>query len=401
MIAALRRLARERGLSVWLVGGAPRDALLGLPALDLDVAVPAQPRAAEDLARALASAGFGTLVALSEEPPRVYRVAGRRHMVDLAELERRTITEDLGRRDFTANALAIDLSTGQWLDPYAGTDDLARRRLRLVRRENLSDDPLRTFRAARFVATHGLAPDRAVSEACRAFGPRLAQVAPERIGAELTRLLEAPRIVPAWRFAVRTGLLSPALRPGTPAGLWKAAGRTLSCLEPDPAARLPADRRRILRLAAIARALGLGPGEAAAWLRHLRRGSGEAGRVARLLEAEGAAARLEPSAGPWAWIHDSGDAAEDALFLLVAERPAARSLARRLRLALASARRRRRARGWPEVSGSDVMAWTGGAPGPKIGRLLRDARIEILAGRILSRGAARRWAEGRAASTTP
>jgi hypothetical protein len=47
------------------------------------------------------------------------------------------------------------------------------------------------------------------------------------------------------------------------------------------------------------------------------------------------------------------------------------------------------------------MAWTGGAPGPKIGRLLRDARIEILAGRILSRGAARRWAEGRAASTTP
>ena len=384
-LAALRRLARERGLPVWLVGGAPRDALLGLGAPDLDVAVPAE---AEALARQLASAGFGTLVPLSEAPPRVFRVAGR-HVVDVAELERPTIAEDLGRRDFTANALAIDLATGEWLDPFGGIADLAGRRLRLVRRENLADDPLRTLRAARFLATHGLAPDRGVSEACRAFGSRLETVAPERVAGELTRMVEASRIVPAWRFAARTGLLSPALSPGTPTGRWAAATGVLSRLEPDPAVRLPPDRRRVLRLAAIAGGLGLGPREAAAWLRRLRRGSAEAGSVARVLEAARSAGALRPAEDPWPWIHDAGDAAEDALSLLAAERPASKPLVRRLRAALRRARLRR----LPAVSGSDVMAWGGVAPGPEVGRLLRELRIEILAGRIRTRRAARRMAE--------
>jgi len=382
-VAALTRVCRDRGIAVWLVGGAPRDALLGRPALDLDVAVPS---GAEAVARALAEAGFGTFVALSEEPPRVFRVAGR-HTLDVAELERPTIAEDLARRDFTANALAIDLSSGEWLDPFGGGGDVARRRLRLVRRENLADDPLRTFRAARFYATHDLVPDRAVRQACRDFGPRLEGAAPERVAAELTRLLEARRIAPAWRFAAQTGLLSPALRPGTPPARWHAALRVLARLERGPVAALSPGRWRILRMAAIAGSLGLGPAEASAWLRRLRRGASEAGKVARVLEAAETAAAAESPAGPWAWVHDAGTEAGDALSLLAASRPRAKRIVRRLRAALARARR------GPRVSGGDLIGWTGIAPGPEIGRLLRELRIEILAGRVRSRGQARRWSE--------
>lgn len=385
LVATLIRVCRERGIAVWLVGGAPRDALLGRPALDLDVAVPS---GAEAVARTLAGAGCGTFVALSEEPPRVFRVAGR-HILDVAELERPTIAEDLARRDFTANALAIDLSSGEWLDPFGGIADIRRRRLRLVRRENFADDPLRTFRAARFYATHDLMPDRAVWQACRDFGPRLEGVAPERIAAELTRLLEARRIVPAWRFAMRTGLLSPALRPGTPPARWNAALRALARLEVGPTAALPSERRRVLRLAAIAESLGLGPAAASAWLRRLRRGASEAGKVARVLEAAQTAPAADSSVGPWAWVHDAGAEAKDALSFLAATQPRAKPTVRRLQAALARARRR------PDVSGGDLIGWTGIAPGPEVGRLLRELRIEILSGRVRSFPQARGWSEAR------
>ena len=385
LVATLIRVCRQRGIAVWLVGGAPRDALLDRPSLDLDVAVPS---GAEAVARALAEAGFGTLVALSEDPPRVFRVAGR-HILDVAELERPTIAEDLARRDFTANAIAVDLSTGEWLDPFGGIADITRRSLRLVRRENLADDPLRTFRAARFYATHDLVPDRAVRQACRDFGPRLEGVAPERVAAELKRLLEAPRIVPAWRFAMRTGLLSPALRPGTPPARWSAALRVLARLELGPLAASSPERRRVLRLAAIAGSLGLGSAEASAWLRQLRRGASEAGRVARVLEAAQTAAGADSPAGPWAWIHDAGTEAGDALSFLAATRPRAKPLVRRLRAALARTRRA------PEISGRDLIGWTGIAPGPEVGRLLRELRIEILSGRVRNRRQARGWSEDR------
>jgi tRNA nucleotidyltransferase/poly(A) polymerase len=385
LVATLIRVCREHETAVWLVGGAPRDALLDRPALDLDVAVPSR---AEAVARALAEAGFGTFVALSEEPPRVFRVAGRR-ILDVAELERPTIAEDLARRDFTANAIAVDLSTGEWVDPFGGIADIMRQRLRLVRRENLADDPLRTFRAARFYATHGLVPDRAVRQACRDFGPQLEGVAPERVGAELTRLLEAPRIAPAWRFAIRTGLLSPALRPRTRPARWRAALRVLARLELGPVGALSPERRRVLRLAAIADSLGLGPAETRAWLRRLRRGASEAGRVARVLEAAQTAVAADSHAGPWAWLHDVGPEAGDALSLLAATRPRAKPLVRRLRAALARARR------GPEVSGGDLIGWTGIAPGPEVGRLLRELRIEILSGHVRSRREARGWSETR------
>jgi tRNA nucleotidyltransferase (CCA-adding enzyme) len=382
VLAALARLARERRLDAWIVGGAPRDALLGRPELDVDVAVS---RDAEGLARRLAADGFGTAVAISERFPRVYRVAGRRP-VDLVELEGGSIERDLGRRDFTANAIAIDLLTGAWMDPFGGAADLDRGRLRLVGESNLVEDPLRAFRAARFFATHGLRPDAATRRACARVAPRLEGVAPERIQAEMAKMLEAARAAEAFRWAGSTGLLAPALGlVGAPAGRWRAAGRNLARLETASRRSLPPERRRILRLAAIAAGLGLSGGDASAWLRRRRHGRADAAAVARLLDLERAAARLNDGRERWAWVHDAGPALSDALALLQATRPNLRPTARRL-TRLASLGRR-----GPAVSGTDLMQWLGESPGPRVGSLLREVAIEGLRGAVRTRRQARQW----------
>src|SRR4030095_9244164 len=123
---ALARTAQARGVPVWIVGGAVRDAVMGRPVPEIDVAVRGD---AQALAAALEHHGEGRAVFLSEErpgprgfrvarvpqrarrSPRVFGVAGRRP-IDVAEVEGGTIETDLGRRDFTVNALAVDLEDG-------------------------------------------------------------------------------------------------------------------------------------------------------------------------------------------------------------------------------------------------------------------------------------------------
>jgi tRNA nucleotidyltransferase (CCA-adding enzyme) len=388
VLAALSGLARERGVGAWIVGGAPRDGLLGRPELDVDVAVS---REAEWLARRLEADGFGKAVVISERSPCVYRVAGSRP-VDLVELEGGSIERDLGRRDFTANAIAIELQTGLWIDPFGGAADLADRRLRLVRESNLAEDPLRAFRAARFFATHGLRPDRATRHACARIAPRLEAVAPERIQAELAKMLEADRAAEPFRWAGSVGLLTPALGIGAPANRWRAAGRNLARLETPPLRSIPADRRRILRLAAIAQGLRLSGEEASAWLRRRRHGRADAAAVAKLLDLEEAAVWAGRGRESWAWIRDAGPALSDALVLIHATRPSLRSTARRLRR-LRSQRRR-----GPAVSGTDLMRWLGESPGPPVGRLLREIEIEALRGAVRTRRQARQWLLDNAAS---
>src|SRR5262249_9767729 len=150
-IAALERAARARGASAWIVGGALRDRALGLPVPEIDVAVAGD---AEAIAADLERDGGGRAVFLSKDRPgpRVFRVAGARPL-DVAEIEGGSIEADLERRDFTANALALELPAGTLVDPFGGLADLERRRLRGVRPENFAEDPLRILRAARFQAT--------------------------------------------------------------------------------------------------------------------------------------------------------------------------------------------------------------------------------------------------------
>src|SRR5215210_886529 len=98
-----------------------------------------------------------------------------------------TTSADLGARDFTINAMAEPLAGGELLDPHGGREDLAARRLRMVSPAALSDDPLRTLRAARLAVELELELELETRAAVREHAPGLAAVAPERVFAELKR----------------------------------------------------------------------------------------------------------------------------------------------------------------------------------------------------------------------
>ncbi len=379
-IRALGTLAAARRNRLWIVGGAPRDLLLDRPVLDVDVAVSGE---AESLARALERRGFGTAVALSRAAPRVFRVAGRREL-DLVELAGASIEEDLARRDFTVNAMAIEIGTRQCLDPFGGARDLARGRLRLVAERNLAEDPLRALRAARLAATHGLRPDRETSRACRRVAKDLARVASERIQAELSKLLEAEEVSRALRWSASTGVLAPALGVQPPERVGRFASR-LRIFDSHLLRRCPPATRRLLRLCLIAAGLRLAPSEAAAWLSKRRFSRDEAGRVGALLKLAEAARRARSSHDAWRWVRDSGGRARDALRLLCLLHPDERARARSL------LRRAARPRRGPRVTGRDVLDWLRIPEGPAVGAFLRELEVEILRGRVHSGRQARRW----------
>jgi tRNA nucleotidyltransferase/poly(A) polymerase len=381
----LRQAALRRGSPAWIVGGVPRDLWLNRPILDVDVAVDGE---AFSLASELERLGAGRLVALSADPPRVYRLAGRKVELDLAEIERGSILADLGRRDFTVNAIALPLTGGPPLDPFDGLRDLRTHRLRAVAAANFVDDPLRALRAPRFMATHGLAPDRGTLSVCRKAAPGLAGVAPERIRAELARLLEAERVAPALAWAARAGVLSPALGRAVPPGVARRfARRGIACDHPA-VFRLPPKARRTVRLAQIAAALSLSPAGAARWLAARRWSRADAGAAARALELARDASLAVSD--PWRWIRRAGPDAPQALALLAASGRTSRALSARLARRLASARK------GPRFTGSDVLTWTGISPGPEVGWLLEELEIAVLAGMIRTRREGRKWLLARA-----
>ena len=329
-LVALRSLVAGGRLRMdaWIVGGALRDRALGRPVSEVDLAVSGD---AANVARALESHGFGRAFLLSAaKSPRVFRVAGRGRILDVAEIEGGSIDTDLARRDFAVNALAFDLASGDLLDPFGGLDDLGARRLAMVSEKNLTDDPLRCLRAARLAATHGLTPDRRTSVACRRAAPALARVARERIQAELAKLLEAQRALPALAWAWRTGVLEPALDRPIPPGKWRRLARGLATIDSVPLRALPGERRRRLRLALVAAELELPAAAVAAWLRGLRSSSEEAGDVANLVELAAIARAGLRDDEAWRWILRAGDRAGDALRLLETHAPRSRPAARRL-----------------------------------------------------------------------
>ncbi len=120
------------------------------------------------------------------------------------------IGADLSRRDFTVNAMAIDVTSPApaLVDPFHGADDLANRVLRtpLTPAESFSDDPLRMLRAARFITRYDLVPVPELVDAVRTMGDRLAIVSAERIRDELDKLLGAPSPLAGLQFVTDTGL---------------------------------------------------------------------------------------------------------------------------------------------------------------------------------------------------
>lgn len=197
-------LSRLDFSSVYVVGGAVRDLLLGRDPLDVDVACIDPLAAAQRISSRVIPLG-------SAEHLRAYRVVLGEHVYDFAELLDHDVAADLARRDFTINAMAADLSRDELLDPHGGRDDLAAQLVRMVDAANFDDDPLRALKAVRMAVTLDFAIDPATLDAIRARAARINDVARERIDYELSVILSANRLRKAVALLRETGLAA-ALR---------------------------------------------------------------------------------------------------------------------------------------------------------------------------------------------
>jgi poly(A) polymerase len=355
-----------------IVGGAVRNALLGLPVGDIDVATTAPP---ETVMRLAASAGLGvaptgiahgTVTVLAGHQP--FEVTTLRHDVETDGRHARVAftddwLADASRRDFTINALYCD-GQGNVLDPLGGYPDLAARRVRFIgdARERIREDYLRILRFFRFSAEYADgAPDGTGLAASVAERRGLGRLAGERIRRELVRLLvahaAAVSIEAMCDCGIFTALLGLAPRPAlfrrlaaveAAAGLEADAMRRLSAL----AAAVAEDAERIgarLRLSSAERERlisSIGPGSRTA------QSPDERTARAMLCRAESRAAYQDAIVMSWAW---SGDATDDAEWRAAATLPA---------------------RWQPpafQLSGRDIVA-AGVEPGPEVGRLLAALR---------------------------
>jgi hypothetical protein len=188
------------GEEAWIVGGAVRDALLGRPVLDLDVACRDPRAAAHRFARRFGGSPFP----LSERHG-AWRVVSDRpdETVDFTPLPD-GIDSDLATRDFTLNAIAVPVVGGEPRDPHGGQDDLAAGVLRAVSPGIFEDDPLRLLRAARLEDELGLRLDEETEALARLAAARVGEPAGERILGELRRLSAA-----GYRRLDELGLLAP------------------------------------------------------------------------------------------------------------------------------------------------------------------------------------------------
>jgi len=213
---------RAAGRHLYIVGGTVRDLLLGRDTsqLDFDFTTDARPDQVKTLLGGLVDSlwtqgeRFGTIAALrgsrsleiTTHRAEAYDPDSRKPEVKFSD----SIDTDLARRDFTFNAMALELTadTPQLVDPYGGLDDLMARRLRtpLSPEESFSDDPLRMLRAARFIATLSVTPDEALVRAVRAMNERLQIVSAERVRDEFDRMMTTDAPTLGLRFAVEFGL---------------------------------------------------------------------------------------------------------------------------------------------------------------------------------------------------
>jgi putative nucleotidyltransferase with HDIG domain len=182
----------------WLVGGTLRDQLLGRPTLDYDIALDGQPKT---VARRLARAASGHAFELSEGFG-TWRVVARDRtwQVDLLPLAGPTIEADLAHRDLTVNAIARDVHGGDLIDPFGGLRDLQNGRLRMVSPSAFTEDPLRVVRLARLATELDFAVDPDTARTAVLNASRLAAVAPERVFAELKRIVGSERAVEGVRL---------------------------------------------------------------------------------------------------------------------------------------------------------------------------------------------------------
>ncbi len=191
--------ARRQGYSLFLVGGSVRDALMSRPTHDLDLTTDAPVEAIKAL---LEESGAGVVYGIGEKFGTIAAQVGDATLEVTTFRNREeaspgdllsALHTDLAHRDFTMNAMARDLATGELQDPHGGHLDIKQHLVRAVGdpEERFAEDPLRLLRAVRFAATFNFFIERETAEAIRKLAPLLEDVSRERVGDEMDRLLLA------------------------------------------------------------------------------------------------------------------------------------------------------------------------------------------------------------------
>ena len=403
---AVRAIARDletAGFETWCVGGAIRDALLGLPHLDWDLATAATPDQVRRLFRRTVPVGekFGTMGVLDAHG-HLHEVTTFRHDVRTdgrhAEVEfGASLDEDLARRDFTINAIAWSPSARRLHDPFGGRDDLARGLLRAVGNapQRMREDRLRALRGLRFAGRFGFEIEPATWQAIAESAGALHRLSKERVQQELVKTLEQlrtpSRSLELWRHSGALQELLPALAARPAWQLRAADGLGLPDASSDPGR---ARRRTLVRLGAVL--CGLSRQDVIAQLRDLRFPNREVDRLAHVT-AEAARLTTTPELREYMGV-------QDLTLRLWAAQTGRVDLADTLRIAMASleasgARSDAARRGWPAlyrralrcawrdpveisdlaVDGEDLMRDGGIEAGPGIGAALRALRDWVLA----------------------
>ncbi|MGQ0662513.1 MAG: CCA tRNA nucleotidyltransferase [Pseudomonadota bacterium] len=369
VVAALARGGRP----VRFVGGCVRDAILGRPVKDIDLATPDPPAAVMER---LAHAGIRVIPTGIEHGTVTAAVGAAHFEITTLRVDRETYgrrarveftddwTADAGRRDFTINAISAD-PDGTIHDPFGGLADLAAGRVRFVgdAETRVREDVLRLLRFFRFHAYFGRGePDAAALAACRALAPLTGNLSGERIAGEIFRLLLAPDPAAAIGRMIAAGVLAPVMPEATDT-------KRLAALQRLPPELAPPDP--LLRLAAL---LARASGAAQKVARRLRLSTAQGAHLVALASppievGPGLDARARRRA-----LHRAGaDLFRDLALLAWAERLAGGKLAPqedaefRALVAAAAA--------WVAVElpvkGRDARA-LGLAPGPDIGRLIGE-----------------------------
>ncbi len=359
-VLGIVRTLEDAGHEAWCVGGALRDALLGLPHADFDVATAARPEEVRALFRRTVPVGerFGTIGVLDRAGVlhevttfrRDVSTDGRHAVVAFGV----SLEDDLARRDFTINALAYHPLRGEWRDPFGGTADIRDGVVRAVgaAEERFREDFLRILRGLRFAARFRFGIDPATWGAMRAEAHGLASLSAERVREEWFKGLRTAASVGAltrlWIEAGAAAVWLPELRQVDP-----ALDELLSVEPRDPV---------LLTVVLAAR-----PGEV---LRRLKASNAEIARAEEI-----AAAPLAPVASDEAavrrWLARAGERVADVLRMheLIHGQPAPwLDVVWRVRSRGDAWARRQLA-----IDGNQLVAL--GLSGPAVGRVL-DALLE-------------------------
>jgi len=224
-VCGLSRLFAREGHDLYLVGGSVRDAMLGRDSDDLDFTTGARPdeieRIGADWADSsyLAGKAFGTIGLVKDHDiyeittfrSEMYRDDSRKPVVTFSD----DIVEDLSRRDFTVNAMAIKIpatldGAPEMMDPFDGLGDLSAEILRTPMDPEVSfgDDPLRMLRLFRFVSRLGFVAEEEAFQMVTLLRERLEIISAERIRTEFDKLMVGPNVVAALESLVDSGLAS-------------------------------------------------------------------------------------------------------------------------------------------------------------------------------------------------